>query len=142
MYADRPVAPAPPARERGGREPQNRLSVARKDRGRRSRITLAGEIDLGTAPLVYAALAGCPADEERVIEVDLSAVGFCDCAGLSVFLQVRERATAAGGHIRLRRPQPAVARLFAVSGTDSILLGRRLPVAARAPAPYVDRAPR
>jgi anti-anti-sigma factor len=85
-------------------------------------ITLAGEIDMASAPIVRHALARCLTDGVRSIEVDLTRVGFCDCSGLSALLQAYHRAAAAGVSLRLHHPKPVVARLIALACADTPLL--------------------
>lgn len=77
-------------------------------------ISLGGEIDLGTAPQVLEAVDICLACRARGISIDLSAVTFCDCAGLNAFDRARSRTVAAGGVLHLLAPSPPVARLFAI----------------------------
>src|SRR3954447_8847558 len=52
-------------------------------------IRVHGEVDLASAPLLDAALAGVGGEGE--IEVDLSEMTFCDAAGLRVLEQARRR---------------------------------------------------
>ncbi|WP_236653630.1 STAS domain-containing protein [Streptacidiphilus melanogenes] len=106
----------------GAAMPTETLTVERHDRHGRAEITLAGEIDMASAPIVRHALSRCLADGVHAIEVDLAQVGFCDCSGLSALLQAYQRATAAGVSLRLRDPRPVVARLTALACTDTPLL--------------------
>ena len=61
------------------------LTVHRRDRRTQALITLAGEIDLESAPLVRVSLERCLRDGIRAIDVDLTHVTFCDCSGLNAF---------------------------------------------------------
>jgi anti-sigma B factor antagonist len=104
-------------------------------RGSRSRalITLSGEMDLYSAPVVRESLARCLRDGVRVIDIDLTDVTFCDCHGLGVFLEARRHAIANGGSLRLRHPRPELSRLLDLAGVGPLLLGPRfrlLPLAA------------
>ena len=99
------------------------LSVHRQDEENRAQIRFAGEIDLSSAPLVRESLGQCLLDGIRVIDVDLSAVGFCDCSGLNAFLHASWRSAAARGSLRLHDPIPLVARLFTLTGAGFLLLG-------------------
>ncbi|MGW0632879.1 STAS domain-containing protein [Streptomyces sp. NPDC002758] len=82
------------------------LNVYRHDTDNRALVTLTGEIDLNSAPLVHASLERCLHDGIRTIAVDVTAVTFCDCSGLNAFLY------ALLAHRRCRRipatapPQP------------------------------------
>lgn len=83
------------------------LTVRRHDDKNRALITLAGEIDLETVPLVRASLEQCLRDGIRTVDVDLTSLTFCDCSALNAFLHASQRLTAAGGRcdctIRHRR---------------------------------------
>lgn len=108
--------------------PLPRLNVYRHDRDTRALITLAGEIDLATAPVACAALAGCLHDGIRTADVDLTTVTFCDADGLGAFLAASRIATDAGVTLRLHHPPPVMARLIEITGSGH-LLHDRVPVA-------------
>ncbi|MFJ7272634.1 STAS domain-containing protein [Streptomyces sp. NPDC099050] len=97
------------------------LNVYRHDRGVRASIILAGELDLATAPLVRAALEGCAREGIHTIDVDVSALTFCDVSGLNVFLAAARAAAAAGGSLRLHHPGRALARLLDLTGAGFLL---------------------
>jgi anti-sigma B factor antagonist len=100
------------------------LNVHRHDTDdtHRALITLSGEIDLDTAPAVREALSRCLRDGVQVIDVDLTAVSFCDCSGLNAFLGASEAAVAAGVLLRLHFPCPMLFRLLRLTGSASRLL--------------------
>jgi len=112
------------------------LHVHRHDTRNRALIVLAGEIDLHSAPLVRHSLAQCLREGIRTIVVDLTSVTFCDCSGLNAFLTASLRTTTAGGSFRLRCPSPAVARLFALTGSEFLFLSH-----PDIPAGLLDRLP-
>lgn len=93
----------------------------RHDTDGRALITLAGEIDLDSAPLLREVLASCLHDAIRTIDIDLSAVAFCDCSGVNAFLNAWALSAAAGASMRLHCPRPAVARLLALTGSERLL---------------------
>ncbi|MCX4765109.1 STAS domain-containing protein [Streptomyces sp. NBC_01275] len=103
--------------------PLPQLTVHRRRRRNRELITLAGEIDLETAPLVRTALTRCLSDGVRTIDVDLTPVTFCDCSGLNVFLHAAQQTTAAGGTLRLHHPPSTLRLLLDVTGSGFLLLG-------------------
>jgi anti-anti-sigma factor len=111
------------------------LNVSRIDRNHRTSITLVGEIDLESAPLLRDALRQCLQDGIRTIDVDLTHVTFCDCSGLNAFLEASQHTAAAGGRLRLHDPPAMTARLFALTGSGFLLLG--LPLLPR-PVPYYE----
>lgn len=109
--------------------PLPQLNVFRHDRGTRALITLAGEIDRATAPLVRTALAACLHDGIRTADVDLTAVTFCDAGGLDAFLAASRPAAEAGMTLRLHHPPWAMSRVIEITGTG-FLLRDRAPVGA------------
>lgn len=86
-------------------------------------VTVAGEIDIATAPQLCARLTELASSGQPVI-VDLAQVSFSDAAGLRVLAAARQ-AAAASGSLQLAGPQPQMRRLLAISGLDS-----HIPVAA------------
>ncbi|MBF6046997.1 STAS domain-containing protein [Streptomyces sp. NRRL B-1677] len=99
------------------------LNVYRHDRRNQALITLAGEIDQVSAPLVSAALERCLREGIHTIDVDLTPVTFCDCSGLNAFLRALHHTVAAGGSLRLHYPPPTLTRILALTGTGPLLLG-------------------
>ncbi|MEY9874448.1 anti-sigma B factor antagonist [Streptacidiphilus sp. MAP12-33] len=111
-----------PPPQHGESLPPGTLTVERHDCNDRAEITLVGEIDMASAPILRHALSRCLADGVHAIDVDLSRVDFCDCTGLSAFLQAYHQAAAAGASLRLHHPRPVLARLIALACTDTPLL--------------------
>lgn len=87
-------------------------------------VTVAGEIDIATAPQLRARLTELASSGQPVI-VDLAQVSFSDAAGLGVLAAAARQAAAASGSLQLAGPQPQMRRLLAISGLDS-----HIPVAA------------
>jgi anti-sigma B factor antagonist len=84
-------------------------------------VTIAGEIDLYTAPRLHSELAallteGMPA---RVV-IDMSGVEFCDSTGMNVLLSCLRRARERGGELEIADPKPAVRKILQVTGLDSV----------------------
>ncbi|MBZ9639212.1 STAS domain-containing protein [Streptomyces sp. PSKA30] len=103
--------------------PLSQLTVYRHDRRKQALITLAGEIDLESAPLVRVSLERCLRDGIRIIDVDLAPVTFCDCSGLNAFLHAAQQTTVAGGTLRLHHPPTPPARILGLAGCGFLLLG-------------------
>ncbi|MFD3616057.1 STAS domain-containing protein [Streptomyces sp. NPDC058676] len=103
--------------------PLPQLTVHRDDRRTRALITLAGEIDLESVPLVRASLERCLRDGIRAIDVDLALVTFCDCSGLNAFLRAAQQSTMVGGTLRLHHPPTTLARILDLAGCGFLLLG-------------------
>ncbi|MDX2544978.1 STAS domain-containing protein [Streptomyces sp. WI04-05B] len=117
------------------------LNVDRHDTNNRALVTLAGEIDLDSAPLVRESLAQCLDDGIRTIDVDVTAVTFCDCSGLNTFLYALLNTNAVGGSLHLHHPGPALERLFALTGTGSLFLALPDALAGSPPAPQPPATP-
>ncbi|MEU4499262.1 STAS domain-containing protein [Streptomyces sp. NPDC023998] len=118
--------------------PLPQLNVYRHDRRKRALITLAGEIDLDTVPLVRESLDKCLRDGIRTIDIDLTAVTFCDCSGLNAFLHASHQTMAAGGALQLHNPPPLVARLVDLTDTGFLFLAPSAPALPRQPAPIAS----
>ncbi|MGY0060607.1 STAS domain-containing protein [Streptomyces sp. LZ34] len=103
--------------------PLPQLTVYRHARSKRALITLAGEIDLESAPLVRVSLERCLRDGIRTIDVDLTPVTFCDCSGLNAFLHAARQTTEVGGTLRLHYPSAMFARILDLTGCGFLLLG-------------------
>jgi anti-anti-sigma factor len=103
--------------------PLPQLTVYRHSRRNRALITLAGEIDLESAPLVRASLERCLRDGIRTIDVDLAPVTFCDCSGLNAFLHAAQQTTVVGGTLRLHYPSAMLARILDLAGCGFLLRG-------------------
>ncbi|MFH8410515.1 STAS domain-containing protein [Streptomyces sp. NPDC018019] len=99
------------------------LNVYRHDKQSRALLTLAGEIDLATAPLVSASLRECLYGGMRTIDVDLTAVTFCDVSGLNAFLHAAAQAKRRGGTLRLHHPPLALRRILSHSDSGLLLSG-------------------
>ncbi|MEU6896184.1 STAS domain-containing protein [Streptomyces sp. NPDC046557] len=74
-------------------------------------VTVAGELDVATAPdlrtVLHQALAGY-----RRITIDMTALQFCDCAGLGMLVAVARTAKTEGAELRLHAVPHALTRLL------------------------------
>jgi anti-anti-sigma factor len=82
-----------------------------------ARVVLEGELDLATAPELWA----CFLDLNGDIEVDCSGLDFTDAAGLGVFVQAHTRCEQAGAKLMLIDPSAFVLRVIEVAKLDSLL---------------------
>ncbi|MEU7603628.1 STAS domain-containing protein [Streptomyces sp. NPDC041003] len=64
-------------------------------------VTITGEIDLMTGPILRAALEEAVAGRPHHLEVDFAHVTFRDCAGLTALLRARAAARQAGASFTL-----------------------------------------
>lgn len=81
-------------------------------------VHVTGEIDIFTSHALRTRLLhALPYGSGRLI-VDVSAVSFCDAAGLAVLVGVQRRARRRGVGIALRGPRPQLIRLLRITGLD------------------------
>ena len=91
------------------------LAVRQSDTG--TVVSVAGEIDVATAPELADALAAADGD----VTVDLCSITFADPSTLGVLLGARAECRT----MRVeRRTGGAVARLLALTGTDTLFRSR------------------
>jgi anti-sigma B factor antagonist len=88
-----------------------------------ARIALAGELDVATVGVLNERMAAFEDDGVSAIMLDLRELTFIDSSGLLAFLQARTRAKANGHRFLLVGASPAARRLFALTRTETILLG-------------------
>ncbi|MDJ0463490.1 STAS domain-containing protein [Streptomyces sp. H27-C3] len=102
------------------------MNLHRHDRGSHATTTLAGELDLETAPSVRVMTEDCLRDGIRALDIDLTLLTFCDVSGLNAFLTAAQLTTTAGGWLRLRHPSPMLTRLPDLTATGFLLYDRPL----------------
>ena len=78
-------------------------------------LSVLGEVDLATAPILDEQISAVEAGDASTIVVDLDRVSFMDSSGLQVLL-AHVFSDENGSRIRLTRGSPQVVRLFTVSG--------------------------
>ncbi|MDC2959963.1 ANTAR domain-containing protein [Streptomyces gilvifuscus] len=105
--------------------------------GDRVLVTVRGELDVGGAGL-RTALGDVLDRSAAGLDLDLTALGFCDCGGLNILLDLRRQALAQGKTVGVRACGPAVTRLFELTGTRELFApsgpgGRRDEPVAEAP---------
>jgi anti-sigma B factor antagonist len=93
-----------------------------RHRPARTIISLHGEVDIATAPVLRERLLSALRPGLRLLIVDLSGVSFCDAAGLAVLAGMQRRAGALGITLRLAAPRPQVTKLLCITGLDRYLV--------------------
>ena len=89
-------------------------------RGALAVVAVGGELDIDSAPGLERELAPV-ADAGRHLILDPAGLRFCDCAGLSLFLRVRQRARAAGGSLHLAALTPRVLHVITAARLAGVL---------------------
>ncbi|MFF9146834.1 STAS domain-containing protein [Streptomyces sp. NPDC014861] len=88
-------------------------------------LSLRGELDLVTSPLIRRRVHDAVAAGRHDLVVDLSGVLFCDSSGIGVLVGVRRLVRSCGGRLRLVLPeaeegQSHVTRVFAALGVTRL----------------------
>jgi anti-sigma B factor antagonist len=84
-------------------------------------VTVAGEVDLATAPRLRASLVGILEDGNADAVVDLAAVEFIDASGIGVLVWAASLAGDRGGRLTIRNPSPAVRLVLDLLELDGAL---------------------
>jgi anti-anti-sigma factor len=80
-------------------------------------VVLPGEVDLASAPGLRSVVARAIGAGCTTVVLDLEAVTFMDCTGLSSLLASRAEADASGVRLSLRAVPAGVSRLLELTGT-------------------------
>jgi anti-anti-sigma factor len=109
-----------PSRPRDAGGDWSFLTITVEHLGRTLVLAVAGEIDLDTSPSLESALQQAAAAKPPAMVVDLSAVRFLACAGLSVLVVAQQKAR---GHTCLRvvAGNRATSRPLRLTGVDEYL---------------------
>ncbi|GAA2816482.1 STAS domain-containing protein [Crossiella cryophila] len=84
-------------------------------------LSVRGEIDLYTSPLLRELLLAQLPRAARLVVINLTEVDFLGAAGLTVLLTVRTRAQAAGTHLRVVTGAPLVRWVLSAAGLLTVL---------------------
>ncbi|WP_234021134.1 anti-sigma factor antagonist [Streptomyces sp. 142MFCol3.1] len=93
------------------------LDVTTYAEGGRTVVAAHGEIDVDTEDTLRLGLREALDRSITGLDLDLSAVDFCDCSGLRVLTQLRQQALEHGKTLVLQAASPAVERLLTMTGT-------------------------
>jgi anti-sigma B factor antagonist len=96
------------------------LSINRADHDDETVMTLGGEIDVYTAPLVRERLDAAVRDGRVHLVVDLSQVRFLDSTGLGVLVGRLKLTRSRDGSLRLVATEEKVLKVFAITGLDKV----------------------
>lgn len=100
----------------GGPRPA-RLHTRTRRLGDRALVRLTGELDLDTRDELRRVLDAALAASRTGVDLDLTDVRFCDCAGLNTLLAARERARREGRTLTFTAVGPAARHVFDLTGT-------------------------
>lgn len=98
-----------------------KLSVSMTERDDVVIVTVAGEVDVYTAPQLRSALEERVAAGQNKIVVDLQEVGFLDSTGLGVLVGQLKVLRKVEGTLQVVCSDERILRLFGITGIDQIL---------------------
>jgi anti-anti-sigma factor len=98
--------------------PHERLDVRRVDHPLGVVLALAGELDLGTVPVLQERLAQAICAKAAVV-IDLSRLRFIDSSGLDLLVRAERQLRDSGVQLVLVRGPQAVHRVFELTSLDS-----------------------
>ena len=102
--------------------PSSYLAIIAECHGHRSVLRLRGELDAANQDQLRCAIRSVVDHHSpRVLVLDLSALAFADCAGLSAVLWAHKRLSGQGRELVLTGIQPLVRRLLDVTGLNTYL---------------------
>lgn len=97
------------------------LRIAVLHEGSSTRLDLSGEIDAAGIDVLRQHLRMVIDAATGDVDVDMSAVVFCDSTGLRELLATRHELMASGRQLRVVNPSPCVARLLELAGVSGLL---------------------
>jgi len=83
-------------------------------------LTVAGEVDLATAPAFRERLVELIAGGDHHLVVDLSATDFLDSTGLGAIVTALKRIRGHGGDIRLVIAHDRIRKVFEITSLDRV----------------------
>jgi anti-sigma B factor antagonist len=92
------------------------LAIEVHTEGDEATLTLTGELDPHTAPLLAAELEDLAAEGVSSVVLVLSGLGFIDSSGLRVVIAADRDLAERGGRLVLRSPSETVRRLLDITG--------------------------
>ena len=86
-----------------------------------ARVTVGGELDMATTPLLVDRLTHLERTDIEAVIVDLRDLTFLDCSALHAFLTARAHAEQNGHLLILIGARTSARRLFELTGTEFLL---------------------
>ena len=85
------------------------------------RLTVRGELDIATAPILATELAAACALDVPDLVLDFAGLTFCDSSGMREVFNTARRCIESGRRLRIVNAQPAIRRVFEMTDTADLL---------------------
>ncbi|MFI7316944.1 STAS domain-containing protein [Streptomyces venezuelae] len=85
-------------------------------------VVVHGELDIGTANELRPDLLRALAHSQGGLDLDLSALTFCDCSGVNLLLALHQHAREEGKRITISSVLPAVERILDLTCTRALFM--------------------
>ncbi|MBV9593987.1 MAG: STAS domain-containing protein [Actinobacteria bacterium] len=96
------------------------LSLSSSNVGERTVLSVAGEVDVYSAPQLRDRLTDLIDSGDSGLVVDLSEVSFLDSTGIGTLVAGLNRAAGAGGGLSLVCNQDRILKLFRITGLEGV----------------------
>ncbi|ACQ78890.1 anti-sigma-factor antagonist [Beutenbergia cavernae DSM 12333] len=97
------------------------LTVAGTDRSGVPVVSVTGEVDVYTGPVLREELEKALARGTTGVVVDLSGVAFIDSTGLGVLVTAHRQLASRGGRLHVCAPEGKITSVIALTGLDAVL---------------------
>jgi anti-sigma B factor antagonist len=97
------------------------LTVRSRVAGRRAIVSVAGEIDLATVPVLRSAIADALESSTDELWIDLGETEFIDSAGLHLLIGADHETCGLGRRLAIFCPSGPVRRVFDIAGLAEVL---------------------
>jgi len=97
------------------------LAITTEHHGQRSVLRLQGELDACNQDHLRRAISSVLEGPPRTLVLDLSALRFTDCAGLSALVWAHKRLAEQGHELVITGAQPLIQRVLCLTGLDTYL---------------------
>jgi anti-sigma B factor antagonist len=115
------AGPAGPGGQGAGDSGGPGLAITIEHHGDRTVLRLHGELDVGNRESLWRAIRGLLGPRPQTLVLELSALAFADCSGLSVLVWAHQQLTEHGHQLIVTPGQPIVNRLLRLTGLDTYL---------------------
>ncbi len=96
------------------------LDISTERDGSTCRITVTGEVDVYTSPMLKSHIVDAVDDGCVDLVIDLEGVGFIDSSGLGVLVSGLRRVKEQSGSMRIICTRDGILKIFRITGLDKV----------------------